>query len=157
MMMLNKNQKKKNCPVVLLYALNAFFGSYGLSTQVVKTVSARLVHGANQFLWSSQNTSFILEQTMPRRRPSGRKNKTRKDGKKNVCIIRALPTYNIIKRRMLEEKSHTSSLLCAAERIFQVRNDRVTQRRRRRWVHPVHSRGILYTYIYRGRRRSGAR
>jgi len=49
---------------------------------------------------------------------------------------------------MVEEKSHTSSLLCVAERIFQVRNDRVTQRRRRRWVHSVHSGGIyVYTVV----------
>lgn len=76
MMMLNKKKK----------IVNAFFGSYGLSTQVVKTVSARLVHGANQFLWSSQNTSFILEQTMPRRRPSGRRIKRVKMEKKNMCV-----------------------------------------------------------------------
>jgi len=48
---------------------------------------------------------------------------------------------------MLEEKSHTSSLLCVAERIFQVRNDRVTQRRRRRWVHPVHGGIYVYTVV----------
>ena len=48
---------------------------------------------------------------------------------------------------MLEEKSHTSSLLCVAERIFQVRNDRVTQKRRRRWVHPVHSGIYVYTVV----------
>jgi len=51
---------------------------------------------------------------------------------------------------MLEEKSHTSSLLCAAERIFQVRNDRVTQKRRRRWVQP----GPQSWYMNRGRGRT---
>jgi len=48
---------------------------------------------------------------------------------------------------MLEEKSYTSSLLCLAERIFQVLNDRVTQKRRRRWVHPVHSGIYVYTVV----------
>lgn len=96
-------------------------GSYKLSTQVVKTVSAGLVHGANQFLRSSQNSHlFTNKQCVPRPgRPLFRENITRRR-KKKILV-----------------KKNTQVLLCVAQNtFFKTVMTGWHNGRRRRWSWP---------------------